>query len=75
VVICSERGADDLHMVQLMPIICCFIKIQIGLIFVVPAYSGYPGQEAVQWMFVTHSFELIFTHCCLVETTVSTVQN
>jgi len=41
VVICLERGADDLHMVQLMPlprpINSCFIKIQIGLSFLVPA--------------------------------------
>jgi len=34
VVVCLERGADDLHMVQLIslpPIISCFIKIQNGL--------------------------------------------
>jgi len=39
-VVCLERGADDLHMVQLMPlppIISCFIKIQIGLTFLVLA--------------------------------------
>jgi len=36
VVICLECGANDLHMVQLMPlppIISCFSKIQIGLPF------------------------------------------
>ena len=35
-VICLEQGANDLHMVQLMPlppIITCFIKIQNGLPF------------------------------------------
>jgi len=35
-VICLERGANDLHMVHLMPwppIISCFIKIQNGLSF------------------------------------------
>jgi len=35
-VICLERGADDLHLVQLMPlppIISCFIKIQNGFPF------------------------------------------
>jgi len=35
-VICLERGANDLHMVQLMPlppIISCFMKIQNGLPF------------------------------------------
>ena len=34
-VICLERGAD-LHMAQLMPLpltVCCFSKIQIGLLF------------------------------------------
>jgi len=38
-VISLERGANDLHMVQLMPlppIISCFIEIQIGLTFLVP---------------------------------------
>jgi len=41
VVICLERGANDLHMVQLMPlppIISCFIKIQNSSAFLVPAY-------------------------------------
>jgi len=35
-IVCLERGANDLHMVQLMPlppIISCFIKIQNGLLF------------------------------------------
>jgi len=34
VVICLERGADCLHMIQLMPLpltVSCFSKIQIGL--------------------------------------------
>jgi len=30
------------------PIISCFIKIQIGLTFLVPAYTGCPGKEAVK---------------------------
>jgi len=30
------------------PIISCFIKIQIGLTFLVPAYPGCPGKEAVR---------------------------
>jgi len=52
VVICLERGAD-LHMAQLMPlpvIVSCFCKIQIGLTFLVPAYPGCPGKEAVKWL-------------------------
>ena len=38
-------------MVQLMllpPHISCFIKIQIGLTFLVPAYPGCPGKQAVK---------------------------
>jgi len=43
-VICLERGAD-LHMAQLMPLpltVSCFIKIQIGFTFLVPAHLGSP---------------------------------
>jgi len=50
VVICLERGAD-LHMAQLMPLpltVSCFSKIQIGFTFLVPAYTGSPGQRAVK---------------------------
>ena len=50
-VICLDQGADDLHIVQLMPLPPrhpCFIKIQIGLTFLVMAYPGYPGKEAVK---------------------------
>jgi len=47
-----EQGANDLHIVQLTtlpfchPIVYNFIKIQIGLTFLVPAYPGCPGKEA-----------------------------
>jgi len=37
-VICMEQSANDLHMVQLMPlppIVSCFIKIQNGCAFLV----------------------------------------
>jgi len=53
-VICLERGAD-LHMAQLMSLpltVSCFSKIQIGFIFLVPAYLGSPGQRAVKWVCV-----------------------
>jgi len=46
VVICLQRGAD-LHMAQLMPLpltVSCFINIQIGFTFLVPAYLGSPGK-------------------------------
>ena len=51
-VICLDRGAD-LHMFQLMPLpltVSCFSKIQIGFSFLVPAYPGCPGKEAVKWL-------------------------
>jgi len=50
VVICLERGAD-LHMAQLMPLpltVSCSSQIQIGFTFLVPAYPGCPGKEAVE---------------------------
>ena len=52
VVICLERGAD-LHMAQLMPLqltVSCSSKIEIGFTFLVPAYPGCPGKEAVKWL-------------------------
>ena len=52
VVICLERGAD-LHMAHLMPLpltVSCSSKIQIGFTFLVPAYPGCPGKEAVKWL-------------------------
>jgi len=42
-VICLDQDADDFYMVHLMPlppVISCFVKIQIGLTFLVPAYPG-----------------------------------
>ena len=51
-VICLERGAD-LHMAQLMPLlltVSCCSKIQVGFTFLVPAYPGCPGKEAVKWL-------------------------
>ena len=46
-VFCLERSADDLHMVQLMPLplLSCFSKIQNGSAFLVPAYPGFPGKR------------------------------
>jgi len=52
-VICLERGAH-LHMAQLMPLpltVYCSSKIQIGFTFLVPAYPGCSGKEAVKWLF------------------------
>jgi len=52
VVICLEQGAD-LHMAQLMPLpltVSCSSKIQIAFTFLVPAYPGCPGKEAIKWL-------------------------
>ena len=40
-VICLEQGANDLHMVQLMPLPPhhLFIEIQVGFTSVVPSYT------------------------------------
>jgi len=54
-VIYLQQGATDLHMhsrCHCHPIISCFIKIQITLTFLVLAYSGCPGKEAIKWVFV-----------------------
>ena len=51
-VVCLEQGAD-LHMAQLMPLpltVSHSSKIQIGFTFLVPAYPGCPGKEAVKWL-------------------------
>jgi len=51
VVICLARGADCLHMVQLMPlpsqnaIVSCLISVQAGFTFLVPAYPGCQGSK------------------------------
>jgi len=55
-VICLERGAD-LHMAQLMPLplaVSCSSKIQIGFTFLVPAYPGCPGKEAIKWLLLLY---------------------
>jgi len=44
-----EVQINVLHMVQILrSIFSCFIKIQNGLTFVVPAYRGCPGKEAIK---------------------------
>jgi len=40
-------------MAQLMPLpltVSCSSKIQIGFTFLVPAYPGCPGKEAIKWL-------------------------
>jgi len=53
VVICLDRGANDLHMVQLMPQPPNRLLLQYNpewFTFLVPAYPGFPGKKAVKWM-------------------------
>ena len=50
-VICLERGASDLHMVQLMPLPPHHLLLQQNperFILLVPAYPGCPGKKAVK---------------------------
>ena len=59
-VISLERDANDLLTFQLMPlpphpIVSCFIKIQIGLTFMLPAYPGYPEKEAIKRVCLSES--------------------
>jgi len=67
VVVCLEQGAD-LHMAQLMPLpitVSWFIKIQIGLAFLVPAYVGTPREEAVKLVCVCVCVCLrVHVHAC-----------
>jgi len=40
-------------MAQVMPLpltVSCSSKIQIGFTFLVPAYPGCPGKEAIKWL-------------------------
>jgi len=55
-------------MAQLMPLpptVSCFIKIQIGFTFLVPAHLGSPGQRAVKRVCVYGIIILMlfFTYC------------
>jgi len=59
----------DLHMSQLMPLpltVSCSSKIQIDFTFLVLAYPGSPGKEAVKWLlllllFILHTKQLTFS--------------
>ena len=47
-----QWGANDLHIIQLMPlppVISYFIKVQISLTFLVPAYPGCPEKRLLNW--------------------------
>ena len=52
------------------PIISCFIKIQIGLTFLVPAYQGCPGKEAIKRVPIIITITLSFTYLSLILSTI-----
>jgi len=67
VVVCLEQGAD-LHMAQLMPLpltVSRSSKIQIGFTFLVPAYPGCPGKEAVKWLLLLLLYLFIYAFSAL----------
>jgi len=47
-VICLKRGANGPAYATAAPIMSCFIKIQTGLTFLVPAYTGFRRKEVVK---------------------------
>jgi len=52
---------------QLMPLpltVSCSSKIQIGFTFLIPAYPGCPGKEAVKWLLLL-LLSLLFPLCKL----------
>ena len=54
-VICLERGANDLHMVQLMPLPPHHLLLQQNpelFTLLVPAYQDCPGKKAVKCLCV-----------------------
>ena len=62
-VVCLERGAD-LHIAQLMPLpltVSCSSKIQIGFTFLIPAFPGCPGKEAVKWLLLFSALTFTFS--------------
>ena len=54
VVVCLERGADCLHMVQLMPMppqttkSLALFQFRLIFAFLIPAYTGCPRKEAAK---------------------------
>jgi len=49
---CPVASRDYIRLCELpLPLtVSCYSKIQIGFTFLVPAYPGYPGKEAVKWL-------------------------
>ena len=69
-VICLERSADDCHIVQVMPllpIICCFIKIQNGSIFFCSLPMQVVLERLLNGLVITFAEEggYVFSSVCL----------
>jgi len=45
--------------------VSCSSKIQIGFTFLVPAYPGCPGKEAVKWLLLLYCLGLGWVQCLL----------
>jgi len=66
--VCSEV-VNNLQMVQLMqlvPIISCFTKIENGSTFLVPVYPGCTGKEVIKRMLFTfNTFKSLHRQTCV----------
>ena len=62
-VICLERGADCLHMVQLMPLPSQNL-IQTGFTFLVLAYQVVPEKRPLNGCSGSSSYDLVTRICC-----------
>ena len=68
-VVCLERGANDLHMVQLTPLPLHHLLLQQNpewFILLVPAYPGCPGKKTVKMLCVCVCWYHILCHCPMV---------
>jgi len=75
-VVCLERGANDLHMVQLMPlqpVISCFSKIQNGVSFWYRPTQVVLEIKAVKWWYVCMVVSSVYVLAGLLENDVITV--
>ena len=63
-VVCLERGANDLNMVQLMPLPPRHLLLQQNpewFILLVPAYPGCPGKKVVKHLCVCVVFDIVIS--------------
>ena len=63
-VVCLERGANDLHIVQLMPLPPCHLLLHQNsewFILLVPAYPGCPGKRPLNGCVCVYCVVILFT--------------